>query len=110
MACSALCALTQPAAPPPTRTGDTVSAGCANYNGRLAVRATAAAGDTAVAEVARLVEEAQARSAPVQRLADAVAGRFAVGVMALAAGTFAFWAGAGPRLFPQASALRCAVL
>lgn len=43
----------------------------------------------------------QARSAPVQRLADEVAGKFAVGVLALSAATFTFWAMAGPRLFPQ---------
>jgi len=45
----------------------------------------------------------QARTAPVQRLADAVAGRFAVGVMAAAAATLVFWAVAGPGVFPQVS-------
>jgi hypothetical protein len=43
----------------------------------------------------------QARAAPVQRLADAVAGKFTYGVLTAAAVTFAFWAGLGPRLFPQ---------
>lgn len=44
---------------------------------------------------------AQARTAPIQRLADAVAGKFAYGVMGLSAATFVFWALAGTRLFPQ---------
>jgi Cu+-exporting ATPase len=54
-----------------------------------------------MADILRLVESAQARTAPVQRLADLVAGRFAVGVMAAATATLAFWAVAGPNLFPQ---------
>lgn len=47
------------------------------------------------------MEAAQARAAPVQRLADIVAGRFAVGVLGLSAATFGFWALAAPRLMPQ---------
>jgi Cu2+-exporting ATPase len=78
-----------------------VAAGTVNYDGRLTVRATASGGDTAVADVVRLVEAAQARAAPIQRLADVVAGRFTYGVMGLAAATFVFWAGAGARLFPH---------
>ena len=77
-----------------------MSAGTVNYDGRVEVRATHAGGDTAVADVLRLVEAAQGREAPVQRVADAVAGRFTYGVMAAAAATFCFWAGAGTRLFP----------
>ena len=56
---------------------------------------------TAIADILRLVETAQARTAPVQRLADAVAGKFAYAVMGLSAATFAFWATMGTRLFPQ---------
>jgi len=66
------------------------------------VRVEAAGAATAVAEIVRSVEAAQARAAPVQRLADRVAGRFALGVMAASAATFAFWAVAAPRLLPQA--------
>ncbi|GIL64015.1 hypothetical protein Vafri_18003, partial [Volvox africanus] len=51
--------------------------------------------------IARLVSDAQAREAPVQRLADSVAGRFCYGVMTAAAATFLFWLTAGPQLFPQ---------
>lgn len=43
----------------------------------------------------------QARTAPIQRLADTVAGKFAYGVMGLSAATFAFWATVGTRIFPQ---------
>ncbi len=68
------------------------------------MRVEAAGAATAVAEIVRSVEAAQARAAPVQRLADRVAGRFALGVMAASAATFAFWAVAAPRLLPQARA------
>ena len=47
--------------------------------------------------IGRLVAEAQSREAPVQRLADAVAGRFCYGVMAASALTFAFWGSVGER-------------
>ena len=49
----------------------------------------------------RLVEEAQARTAPVQRLADKVSGVFAYGVMGASLATFAFWATVGTKVFPQ---------
>jgi Cu+-exporting ATPase len=81
--------------------GDSVTAGTVNYDGRLVVKATASGGDTAVADIVRLVEAAQARAAPIQRLADTVAGKFTYGVMAAAAATFTFWATVGPRLFPN---------
>ena len=52
--------------------------------------------------IARLVSEAQSREAPVQRLADAVAGRFCYGVMAASAATFAFLSTLGVNMFPDA--------
>lgn len=55
-----------------------------------------------IPSIGRLVADAQAREAPVQRLADVVAGRFCYGVMAASATTFAFWSLAGADLFPQA--------
>jgi Cu2+-exporting ATPase len=45
----------------------------------------------AAAGIGRLVAAAQAREAPVQRIADAVAGKFCYGVMAASAATFTFW-------------------
>lgn len=65
------------------------------------VRAVRSGNATAIADILRLVEEAQARTAPVQRLADAVAGKFAYAVMVVSAATFAFWATLGTRVFPQ---------
>uniref|UniRef100_UPI003F9F0737 P-type ATPase n=1 Tax=Salmonella enterica TaxID=28901 RepID=UPI003F9F0737 len=81
--------------------GDKVTAGTVNYDGRLIVKATASGGDTAVSDIVRLVEAAQARAAPIQRLADVVAGKFTYGVMGAAAATFVFWAAVGTRAFPN---------
>lgn len=80
-----------------------------NCEGRITVRAERCGGATAVADIVRAVEAAQARAAPVQRLADIVAGRFAVGVLGLSAATFGFWALAAPRLMPQVRAYWFAV-
>ena len=78
-----------------------MTAGTVNMEGRLRVRVRRAGGATTMADILRLVEAAQARTAPIQRLADSVAGRFALGVMAASTATLAFWALAGPTLFPQ---------
>jgi len=78
-----------------------VTAGTVNCDGSLVVRATAAGDATVLADIVRLVETAQARAAPVQRLADAVAGRFAYGVIGASAATFCFWTLFGQQLFPQ---------
>ena len=78
-----------------------MTAGTVNCDGSLVVRATAAGDATVLADIVRLVETAQARAAPVQRLADAVAGRFAYGVLGASAATFCFWTLFGQQLFPQ---------
>ncbi|MFI2706746.1 heavy metal translocating P-type ATPase [Nocardioides sp. CER28] len=70
--------------------GATVNAG-----GRLVVRATRVGSDTQLAQMARLVEEAQHGKAEVQRLADRVSGVFVPIVIGLAAATLGFWIGAG---------------
>jgi Cu+-exporting ATPase len=62
-----------------------------NTYGRLVVRATRVGADTALARIARLVEAAQSRKAPVQRLADRVAGVFVPVVIALALATLGGW-------------------
>ena len=82
-------------------TGSEVTAGTVNVEGHLRVRVCKAGASTTMADILRLIESAQSRSAPVQRLADTVAGRFAVGVMGCSLATLAFWSLAGPRLFPQ---------
>ncbi len=81
--------------------GDTVTAGTTNFDGTLVVRCTASGGDAAVSNIVTLVETAQGRTAPIQRLSDIVAGKFAYGVMGVAAATFLFWSGFGAKLFPR---------
>ena len=71
--------------------GDTVTGATVNAGGRLVVEATRVGADTALAQIARLVEDAQAGKAQVQRLADRVSGVFVPVVIALAAATFGFW-------------------
>ena len=81
--------------------GCTVTAGTVNCDGSVSVLVKNSGADTAMADIVRSVESAQARAAPIQRVADGVAGQFAVGVMAASFATFAFWATLGPALFPQ---------
>jgi len=75
--------------------GDGVIGATINAGGRLVVRATRIGGETALAQIARLVTEAQSGKAPVQRLADRVSGVFVPVVIALAVGTLGFWLGNG---------------
>ncbi|TNM38372.1 copper-translocating P-type ATPase [Nocardioides albidus] len=75
--------------------GDAVVGGCVNAGGRLVVRATRVGADTQLAQMARLVEDAQNGKAQVQRLADRISGIFVPIVILLAAGTLGFWLGAG---------------
>ena len=75
--------------------GDPLTGGTVNAGGRLVVRAVRVGADTKLAQIARLVHDAQAGKAPVQRLADRVAAVFVPAVIAVAAGTLGFWLGAG---------------
>jgi P-type Cu+ transporter len=75
--------------------GDTVVGATVNAGGRLVVRAARVGSDTQLAQMARLVEDAQNGKAQVQRLADRVSGIFVPIVIALAACTLGFWVGAG---------------
>jgi Cu+-exporting ATPase len=75
--------------------GDDVAGATVNAGGRLVVRATRVGADTKLAQIARLVEDAQTGKAPVQRLADRVAAVFVPAVITLAAATLGFWLGAG---------------
>jgi Cu+-exporting ATPase len=69
-----------------------------NAGGRLVVEATRVGSDTALAQIARLVEQAQTGKAPVQRLADRISAVFVPVVLLLSLLTIAFWliAGNGP--------------
>jgi Cu+-exporting ATPase len=71
--------------------GDEVIGGTLNKTGAFKFRATRVGSRTALAQIIRLVEEAQTRKAPIQKLADKVAGYFTLGVVALALGVFLFW-------------------
>jgi Cu+-exporting ATPase len=75
--------------------GEEVVGAAVNKGGRLIVRATRVGEETALAQIARLVTEAQSGKAPVQRLADRVSGIFVPIVIGLAVATLGFWIGNG---------------
>jgi Cu+-exporting ATPase len=78
--------------------GDAVTGATVNAGGRLVVRATRIGSDTQLAQMARLVEEAQSGKAQVQRLADRISGVFVPIVIAIAVGVLGAWTGAGAPL------------
>ncbi len=84
--------------------GDWVSAGTLNCSGAIALRVTRTGHATTLAQIIALVESAQTRKAPIQSLADTVAGYFTYGVMAIASVTFCFWYFIGTALWPHALA------
>ena len=75
--------------------GDTVTGATVNTSGRLIVIATRVGNDTALAQIARLVTDAQTGKAPIQRLADQVSAIFVPVVIVLAVATLGFWLGVG---------------
>jgi len=75
--------------------GDAVVGATVNAGGRLRVRATRVGADTQLAQMARLVEEAQTGKAPVQRLADRISAVFVPIVITLSVATLGFWLGYG---------------
>ena len=87
--------LTGESVPVEVTVGDAVVGATVNAGGRLVVRATRVGGDTQLAQMARLVEDAQNGKAQVQRLADRISGIFVPVVIALAVGTLGFWIGTG---------------
>ncbi len=87
--------LTGESVPVEVKPGTEIAGATVNAGGRLIVRATKVGGDTALAQIARLVEDAQTGKAPVQRLADRISGIFVPIVITLALGTLGFWLGTG---------------
>jgi len=85
--------LTGESMPVEVQPGDEVFGATINAGGRLVVRARSIGADTALAQIARLVTEAQSGKAPVQRLADRISGVFVPIVIAIAVATLAFWLG-----------------
>lgn len=103
--------LTGESVPVAKAAGDGLIGATINQHGGLLVRATRVGADTTLAQIVRLVEEAQGSKVPLQRLADSVAGVFVPVVLVLAALTFAGWLlfGTEPRL-PLAIQTAIAVL
>ncbi|CAA9486566.1 MAG: Lead, cadmium, zinc and mercury transporting ATPase; Copper-translocating P-type ATPase, partial [uncultured Solirubrobacteraceae bacterium] len=87
--------LTGESVPVEKQPGDEVAGASVNAGGRLVVRATRVGADTALAQIARLVTDAQTGKAPVQRLADRISGVFVPVVIGIAVATLGFWVGAG---------------
>jgi Cu+-exporting ATPase len=87
--------LTGESVPVEKQPGDEVAGATVNAGGRLIVRATKVGADTALAQIARLVTDAQTGKAPVQRLADRISGVFVPIVIGLSMATLGFWLGAG---------------
>ncbi len=83
--------LTGEAVPVEVGVGDAVTGGCVNAGGRLTVRATRVGADTQLAQIARLVQQAQSGKAQVQRLADRVSAVFVPVVIVLSLLTLAGW-------------------
>ncbi|WP_417584157.1 heavy metal translocating P-type ATPase [Pelagibacterium sp.] len=76
--------------------GDTIVGGTVNQTGALTFRATAVGADTTLAQIIRMIEEAQGSKLPIQALVDRVTLWFVPAVLALAALTFVVWAILGP--------------
>jgi len=83
--------LTGESLPVEKQPGDPVAGATVNANGALTVRATAVGGDTALAQIVRLVEQAQSGKAPVQRLVDRISAIFVPVVLVIAAAAFLGW-------------------
>jgi Cu+-exporting ATPase len=98
--------LTGESVPVEVAPGSTVVGATVNAGGRLVVRASRVGSDTQLAQMARLVEDAQNGKAAVQRLADRVSGVFVPIAIMIAVGTLGFWLGTGE---PTAAAFTAAV-
>jgi copper-transporting P-type ATPase V len=83
--------LTGESAPVAKAPGDTVYGATINQQGLITIEATRIGSETALAQIVRLVEEAQATKAPIEHLVDRVAGVFVPVVMLISLGTLAVW-------------------
>lgn len=83
--------MTGEAVPVNKEVGDSVIGATINYSGRLNVRATRVGEQTVLAQIVRMVEDAQGDKAPIQRLADSVSNVFVPVVVAISLMTFAVW-------------------
>lgn len=81
--------------------GLSVSSGTINWDGPLRIKASTTGSDSTISKIINMVEDAQGREAPIQRLADSIAGPFVYTVMTLSAATFTFWYYFGAQAFPD---------
>jgi Cation transport ATPase len=81
--------------------GTELASGSLNLEASLVLQVQRVGAETALARIIALVEQAQARKAPIQGLADRVAGLFCYGVVSLALITLLFWWWIGARLWPE---------
>ncbi|HLO89447.1 MAG TPA: heavy metal translocating P-type ATPase [Nostocaceae cyanobacterium] len=93
--------LTGEAVPVMKQPGDFVTGGTINQSGAIAIQAIRTGEDTTLAQIVALVETAQTRKAPVQKLADTVAGYFTYGVLTASSLTFLFWYFFGTHIWPE---------
>jgi Cu+-exporting ATPase len=91
--------LTGESMPVEKKSGDAVIGGTINKTGAFKFKATRIGKETALAQIIKLVEDAQASKAPIQKLADWVAGHFILGVHLLAVVVFLFWFFLGYQMF-----------
>ncbi len=91
--------LTGESLPVEKKAGDPVIGGTFNKTGAFKFKATRVGKDTSLAQIIKLVEDAQASKAPIQKLADWVAGHFILGVHLLAVVVFIFWFFFGYQMF-----------
>jgi Cu+-exporting ATPase len=91
--------LTGESLPVEKKAGDAVIGGTINKTGAFRFKATRVGKETALAQIIKLVEDAQASKAPIQKLADWVAGHFILGVHLLAVAVFLFWFFFGYQMF-----------
>jgi Cu+-exporting ATPase len=89
--------------------GARITGGTVNGTGSFVMRAERVGADTLLAQIVRMVSEAQRSRAPIQRLADTVSAYFVPAVMGVAVVTFVVWASAGPTEAPLAHGLVNAV-
>jgi Cu2+-exporting ATPase len=101
--CSSLdvSALTGEPLPQIAGVGAALAAGSLNLEAPLVLEVSRSGAESAIARIVQLVERAQARKAPIQGLADRVAGGFALAVLLLALATFLFWWLWGGRHWPE---------
>jgi Cu+-exporting ATPase len=103
--------LTGESIPVEKKPGDTVIGATLNKNGMLRVKASRVGRDTALAQIIRVVEEAQGSKAPIQRIADVISGIFVPIVVGIAVLTFLIWYfGVAPGQFAEALEKAIAVL